>query len=156
MAHACVCSKMLNHGLNHGLFLSLFKLFHCHIHWIVYVLTYLNFIFEFESSFSTTQTAQSAQTHESKGFIRIVWSTLYVYLCPWVNLSTKIWGAETILAPLLPTVLDTVNTVPNNAPTLPRNIHWMIFTQYYKKCHIHHTNCQVRNLYIFGFCPLLL
>ena len=43
----CVCSKMLNHGLNHGLFLSLFKLIPCHIHWIVYVLAYLNFIFEF-------------------------------------------------------------------------------------------------------------
>ena len=43
----CVCIKMLNHGLNHGLFLSLFKLIPCHIHWIVYVLAYLNFIFEF-------------------------------------------------------------------------------------------------------------
>ena len=43
----CVCSKMLNHGLNHGLFLSLFKLIPCPIHWIVYVLAYLNFIFEF-------------------------------------------------------------------------------------------------------------
>ena len=39
----CVCSKMLNHGL----FLSLFKLIPCPIHWMVYVLTYLNFIFEF-------------------------------------------------------------------------------------------------------------
>ena len=43
----CVCSKMLNQGLNHGLFLSLFKLIPCPIHWIVYVLAYLNFIFEF-------------------------------------------------------------------------------------------------------------
>ena len=43
----CVCSKMLNHGLNGGLFLSLFKLIPCPIHWIVYVLAYLNFIFEF-------------------------------------------------------------------------------------------------------------
>ena len=43
----CVCSKMLNHGLNHGFFLSLFKLIPCPIHWIVYVLAYLNFIFEF-------------------------------------------------------------------------------------------------------------
>ena len=43
----CVCSKMLNHSLNHGLFLSLFKLIPCPIHWIVYVLAYLNFIFEF-------------------------------------------------------------------------------------------------------------
>ena len=43
----CVCSKMLYHGLNHGLNLSLFKLISCHIHWIVYVLVYLNFIFEF-------------------------------------------------------------------------------------------------------------
>ena len=43
----CVCSKILNRGLNHGLFLSLFKLIPCHIHWIVFVLAYLNFIFEF-------------------------------------------------------------------------------------------------------------
>ena len=43
----CVYCKMLNHGLNHGLFLSLFKLIPCPIHWIVYVLAYLNFIFEF-------------------------------------------------------------------------------------------------------------
>ena len=39
--------KMLNHGLNHGVFLSLFKLISCPIHWIVCVLAYLNFIFEF-------------------------------------------------------------------------------------------------------------
>ena len=43
----CVCSKVLNLGLNHGLFLSLFKLTPCPIHWTVYVLAYLNFIFEF-------------------------------------------------------------------------------------------------------------
>ena len=43
----CVCSKMLNHGLNHGFFLSLFKLISCPIHWIVYVLAYFNFLFEF-------------------------------------------------------------------------------------------------------------
>ena len=43
----CVCSRMLNDGLNHGLFLSLFKLIPCPIHWIAYVLAYLNFIFEF-------------------------------------------------------------------------------------------------------------
>ena len=43
----CGCHKMLNHGLNHGFFLSLFKLIPCPIHWIVYVLAYLNFIFEF-------------------------------------------------------------------------------------------------------------
>ena len=42
-----VSSKMLNHGLNHGLFLSLFKLTPCPIHWIVYVLACLYFIFEF-------------------------------------------------------------------------------------------------------------
>ena len=39
----CVCSKMLNHGL----LLSHFKHIPCHIHWIVFVLAYLNFIFEF-------------------------------------------------------------------------------------------------------------
>ena len=43
----CVCSKMVNHGLNYGLFLSLFKLIPCPIHWIVYVLANLDFIFEF-------------------------------------------------------------------------------------------------------------
>ena len=43
----CVCSKMLIHGLNHGFFLSLFKLISCPIHWIVCVLAYLNFIFQF-------------------------------------------------------------------------------------------------------------
>jgi hypothetical protein len=43
----CGCSKMLNHGLNHGFFLSLFKLIPCPINWIVCVLAYLNFIFEF-------------------------------------------------------------------------------------------------------------
>ena len=51
----CECNEMLNHGLNHGLFFSLFKLLPCHIHWIVYVLSYLNFMFEFLSSFSTAQ-----------------------------------------------------------------------------------------------------
>ena len=39
----CVCSKLLNHGL----FISLFKRIPCHIHWIVYVLAYWNFIFKF-------------------------------------------------------------------------------------------------------------
>ena len=43
----CVYSKMLNHGLKHGLFHSLFKLIPCPIHWIIYVLAYLNLIFEF-------------------------------------------------------------------------------------------------------------
>ena len=42
----CVCSKMLNRGLNHRLFLPLFKLIPCPIYWIVFVLAYLNFIFE--------------------------------------------------------------------------------------------------------------
>ena len=43
----CVCSKRLNNGLNHGLFLSLFKLIPSPIHCNVYVLAYLNFMFEF-------------------------------------------------------------------------------------------------------------
>ena len=43
----CGCHKISNHGLNHGFFLSLFKLIPCPIHWIVCVLAYLNFIFEF-------------------------------------------------------------------------------------------------------------
>ena len=76
----CVCSKMLNNGLNHGLFLSLLKLVPCPIHWIVYVLAYWNFIFEFYSSFSATRNGRLCQTHKSMSFIWIVWSTLYVYL----------------------------------------------------------------------------
>ena len=40
-------TQMLNYGLNHVLFLSLFKLIPCPMHWIVYMLAYLNFIFEF-------------------------------------------------------------------------------------------------------------
>ena len=47
----CVCCKMLNHGLNHVLFLLLFKLIPCPIH----VLNDLNFILEFQNSFSTDQ-----------------------------------------------------------------------------------------------------
>ena len=45
----CVCSKTLNHGLNHWLFLSLFMLIPYHIHTYIelYMLAYLNFIFEF-------------------------------------------------------------------------------------------------------------
>ena len=43
----CGCIKMLNHGLYHGFLLSPFKLIPCPIHWIVCVLAYLNFIFEF-------------------------------------------------------------------------------------------------------------
>ena len=39
--------KMSKHGLNHGLFLSLFKLLPFPIHWILYVLAYLHFTFEF-------------------------------------------------------------------------------------------------------------
>ena len=42
----CMCSK-INHGLNHGLFILLLKLINCPIHWIVCVLAYFNFIFEF-------------------------------------------------------------------------------------------------------------
>jgi hypothetical protein len=86
----CVCSKMLNHGLNHGLFLSLFKLIPCHIHWIVSVLAYLNFIFEFyfKAALALPKTAGSAQTHKSISFIWIVWSTLYVYL--WIDFHLKI------------------------------------------------------------------
>ena len=51
----CGCSKMLNRGLSHAFFLSLFKLVPCPIYWIVCVLAYSNFIFEFKSSFSTAR-----------------------------------------------------------------------------------------------------
>ena len=49
LAHTidCVCSKMLSNGLNHGLFISLIMLIPDPICWIVYLLAYLNFIFEF-------------------------------------------------------------------------------------------------------------
>ena len=43
----CGCIKILNHGLNHRFFLLHFKLKPCPIHWIVCVLAYSNFIFEF-------------------------------------------------------------------------------------------------------------
>ena len=72
--------KMLNHGLIHGFFLSLFKLKPCPMHWIVCVLAYLNFIFEFRAVLVLPKTAGSAQTCRSMSFIWIVWSTLYVYL----------------------------------------------------------------------------
>ena len=44
-----LCAEILiwNHGFNHGFFLSLLKLTDFPIHWIVCVLVYLNFIFEF-------------------------------------------------------------------------------------------------------------
>ena len=35
------------------------------------------------------KTARSAQTHKSISFILIVWSTLYVYLCPWYQLLLR-------------------------------------------------------------------
>ena len=76
----CVCNKMLNHGLDHGFFLSLFKLTPFPVHWIVCVLAYLNFIFEFKAVLAKPKTARSAQTHKNIIFNRIVWSTLYVYL----------------------------------------------------------------------------
>ena len=47
------------------------------IHWLVYVLAYLNF----KAVLALPKTAGSAQTHKSISFIWIVWSTLYVYLC---------------------------------------------------------------------------
>ena len=82
MAHTidCVCSK-INHGLNHGLFISLFKLIPCPIHWIVYVLAYVQISYlNFKAVLALPKTAGSAQTHRSISFIWIVWSTLYVYL----------------------------------------------------------------------------
>ena len=40
------------------------------------------FLFEFRAVLVLPKTAGSAQTHKSVSFIWIVWSTLYVYLCP--------------------------------------------------------------------------
>ena len=50
-----VCAVKSYQGLNHGLSISVFKLIPCPMHWIVYVLANLDFIFEFYSSFSTAQ-----------------------------------------------------------------------------------------------------
>ena len=36
---------------------------------------------DFKAVLALPKTACSAQTHKSISFIRIVWSTLYVYLC---------------------------------------------------------------------------
>ena len=52
------------------------------IHWIVYVLAYSYFIFEFKAFLALHKMACSAQPHKSISFIWFVWSTLYVYLCP--------------------------------------------------------------------------
>ena len=59
------CSKIQNHGLNHGLFLSLFKHITCHIHQIVYILAYSNFILNFKAILALSKIATSAQTHKS-------------------------------------------------------------------------------------------
>ena len=76
----CVRCKILNHGLNNGLFLSIFKLIPCPIHWIVYVIAYLNFVLDFKAvQLAMPKTARSAQARKSISFIWIVWSTLYVY-----------------------------------------------------------------------------
>ena len=103
----CVCSKMLNHGLNHGLFLSLFKLTPCPIHWIVYVLAYLNFIFEFKAVLALPKMVRSAQTHKNISFIWIVWSSLYVNLCQ---------HAKKIYAP---------QSFSRGYPTLLSTKHWL-------------------------------
>ena len=72
----------LNHGLNHVSFLSLFKLMLCPIHWIMCVLAYSNFVFQFQSIFCTVQNDPLSPDTEKKSvsFIWIVWRTLYVYL----------------------------------------------------------------------------
>ena len=54
--------------------------FSFHIHWIVYVLAYSNFIFEFQNSFSTAQNGPLCPIIFIMSFIWIVWSTLYVYI----------------------------------------------------------------------------
>ena len=77
---------MLNHGLNHGGFLSLFKL----IHWIANVLAYLNSYLNLKAVLALPKTARSAKTHKSIIFIRIVWSTLYLYLCLLAQISLPI------------------------------------------------------------------
>ena len=60
------------------IFILFFKLIPCPIHWIVYVLAYLDFIMNFKAVLALPKTADSAQTHKS--FIWIVWSTLHVYV----------------------------------------------------------------------------
>ena len=73
-----VCSKMLNSGLNYGLFLSIFKLIPCHIHWIVYVLAYLNFLFEFQRFFIMYGPKWPALPRHINGITIIL---CYVMLC---------------------------------------------------------------------------
>ena len=61
----------------------------------IYVLAYLNFIFEFKAVLALPKMARSAQTNKSISFIWIVWSTLYVNLwdiiknCRSYDFSTK-------------------------------------------------------------------
>ena len=78
----CVCIKMLNHGLNHGLSLLLLKLIPCHIHWIVCVLAYLNFTFEFWSSFSAAQNSRLCP--DTKVWVSFeLFGALYMYVSAW-------------------------------------------------------------------------
>jgi hypothetical protein len=58
---------------------SILYCIHRHIHWILYILAYLNSYFK--SVLALPKTAHSAQTHKSIISIWIVWSTLYLYLC---------------------------------------------------------------------------
>ena len=78
--HTWLCVQKM---LNHGFCLSLFKLISCPIHWICMCVSLFKFqIWIFRAVLVLPKTAGSAQTYKSMSFIWIVWSTLYVYLCP--------------------------------------------------------------------------
>ena len=51
------------------IFILHFKLMPCPIHWMVYMLAYLNFILNFKAVLALPKTARSAQTHKSIIFI---------------------------------------------------------------------------------------
>ena len=51
-----------------------------YVHWILYVLAYLDLYLNFKAVLALPKTDRSAKTHKSISFIWIVWSTLYVYL----------------------------------------------------------------------------
>ena len=63
-----------------GFFLLLFKLISSPIHWIVCVLAYLNFIFEFLSSFSAAQNQPALPRHIKVRVSFELFGALYMYI----------------------------------------------------------------------------
>ena len=106
------------------IFILLFKLIPCPIHWIVCALAYLNF----RAVLVLPKTAGSAQTHKSISFIRIVWSTLYVYLwsCPNIGfVSPKIFRNYASGIPIF------LSTYPGVQCSIATQSHWKLTTAEY-------------------------